>query len=180
MKRKGWIVIAVIIMIAAGIVWYKHAQWEAARQGIGSAAEQSDEETQTQKAPLFASDRTYCFEYLHEATADAPYRVEEKLTLTKARQSITGEKRGTQAGPGMTNGYEGTIVGSIAQNSNGYHIEGDFTYTVEGATQTEHEIYETFGDTLVKLRYELTDVHGTLTPDTNSTPTRLTYSPVAC
>lgn len=99
-----------------------------------------------------AESRPYCFVYKHTATNDAPYTVEEHMNLTRVRGDITGTKRGTQAGPDMTNGYTGTLTGKA--NAEG-SIELVYAYTVEGSDGKELELFTIQGENLVQERYPL-------------------------
>lgn len=99
-----------------------------------------------------AESRPYCFVYKHTASYDAPYEVEEHMTLTRVRGEITGIKNGTQAGPDMTNGYTGTLTGKA--NAEG-SIEMVYAYTVEGSNGKELELFTIQGETLVQERYPL-------------------------
>ncbi len=123
----------------------------------------------------FAESRAYCFGRVQEASKDAPYRVEEHMSLTRVRGEITGTKSGTQRGPDMTNGYEGTMKGEA---KDGY-LEFVYSYTIEGSKQKELERYVIDGADLVKQHYVLKEEkrngETVLVPDLSSTPISITY-----
>lgn len=126
--------------------------------------------------PYMLTDGDYCFYRLQEATDAAPYRVEEHVALHIAGDTVTGEKDGTQAGPDMTNGYEGTLVGSRAGND----LDVVFAYTIEGSSNSEREFYEWSEDVLTKLRYPLVEKDGMLVPDETKDATPIVYTGVPC
>lgn len=120
--------------------------------------------------------KTYCFYRLQEATSDAPYAVQEHVMLTFVAGSVTGTKSGTQSGPDMTNGYEGTLAGEVKDNE----IEVVFSYTIEGSNQKELEIYEMRSEWLVKKRWPLTERGDMLVPNEVEDPTLIVYKPKTC
>lgn len=117
-----------------------------------------------------------CFQYQHTRTLEAPYDVSEKIEISIDGDMVEGVKSGTQSGPDMTNGYEGTLVGTY----NGNIIEVIFSYTIEGSSQKEKEIYKIGENVLTKTRYVLEEVDGILVPDLNSVPQYMDYTKVAC
>lgn len=129
--------------------------------------------------PLVES-RPYCFTRLQEATPDAPYRVEEHMSLTRVRDQITGTKSGTQSGPDMTNGFTGTLKGEA---KDGY-LEILYSYTIEGSAQKELEVYTINGADLVKQRYALDiakkDGEEILIPNLTTEPTLQVYTAEPC
>lgn len=122
--------------------------------------------------------KTFCFTRTHNATKDAPYTVNEHITLVIDGTSVTGTKRGTQSGPDMTNGYEGTLTGTMQKNI----ITSVFAYTVEGSYNQEKEIYRVKEDQtgIEKLRYPLIERVGILVPDPSKEFTVELYSRVGC
>ncbi|HWC57949.1 MAG TPA: hypothetical protein VG621_03300 [Candidatus Paceibacterota bacterium] len=126
--------------------------------------------------PIVLTDGRQCYTYSHDATAAAPYTVQEVLDITIVGTTVTGTKSGTQSGPDMTNGYSGTFVGTLAGNT----ITGVFSYTVDGAKNKEQEIYRTTLTGLEKLRYPLVEKEGILVPDQTQSPTPLLYARVEC
>jgi hypothetical protein len=123
---------------------------------------------------------TVCFGRIQEATPAAPYHVEEHIVLTIDGTSVTGTKRGTQAGPDMTNGYEGTLSGSKLDTA----LELVYAYTIEGSTGKELELYTLGTNELVKKRWVLTEEkrNGStiLVPDHKGEPTLITYTKEVC
>ena len=117
-----------------------------------------------------------CYERHQAATALGPYKVDEYIVLEQMGTNFVGTKRGTQAGPDMTNGYEGTLTGSERDGL----ITLIFDYIIEGSEQYEEEMYEMEGGNLVKLRYPLIDTQGVLAPDKTQTPTRVVYEKADC
>src|SRR3989344_203666 len=95
----------------------------------------------------------YCFTRTQKATKDAPYNVEEHIVLNFDDSRVTGTKRGTQNGPNMNNGYEGTLEGSIIENE----MELTYAYTIEGSQNRELEVYTFTNEDLVKKRWALKD-----------------------
>ncbi len=126
----------------------------------------------------------YCFARTQVATTDAPYSVEEHVVLNFDGTSVTGTKHGTQAGPDMTNGYQGTLVGAKTANQTTNEMELIYAYTVEGAKNKELEVYTFNKDNLVKERWVLKDakINGAsiLVPDYVGDPTLITYQPEPC
>ena len=97
------------------------------------------------------TDGRQCYTYSHEADSTAPYTVQEFLDITIKGTTVTGTKKGTQAGPDMTNGYTGSFLGTLDNNK----ITGIFSYTIEGSKNKEQEIYQANTTGLEKLRYPL-------------------------
>ena len=79
----------------------------------------------------------YCYVYHQDATASAPYKVDEFIRIVEKEGNITGVKKGTQSGPDMTNGYTGTLTGIV----DGQNMQLDFAYIVEGSRNVERAIY---------------------------------------
>lgn len=123
-------------------------------------------------------DGRQCYTYNHEATKTEPYTVNEFLDITIDDTKVAGTKNGTQQGPDMTNGYTGTIVGTLDKDT----INAVFSYTVEGSKNKETEIYRARKDQigLEKLRYPLIEKSGVLVPDTSKEFTALLYARVGC
>jgi|GEM_PF-2283065 len=117
-----------------------------------------------------------CYAYSHAATAEAPYTVNEWLDITLASGKVTGTKSGTQKGPDMTNGYNGTIAGSVE----GGKLNAIFSYIVEGSANREQEIYLPYKDGLEKYRYPLLDKGIILVPDETKAYTKLQYVHADC
>ena len=164
----GVIAIAAILILAFRTNFSTLPKQQVATDVLPSESSQLD--------ATLSQDHAYCFVYRHAGTADEPYTVEEHLILQGTREDFTGVKSGTQSGPDMTNGYTGTIVGSVTSNV----IEDIYSYTIEGSKQKEKEIYIFSGMDLVKERYPLVDQGGVLVPDTTGTRRDLTYVREVC
>lgn len=123
-------------------------------------------------------DGEYCFSYNHEGTKDEPYTVNEFVDLTVHGSVITGTKKGTQNGPDMTNGYEGTLSGTYDKDL----ITAVFSYVIEGSANKEKELYKVRADQigLEKMRYPLKEEDGMLIPDMTKEFKNLLYSRVQC
>lgn len=119
---------------------------------------------------------TKCFARVQKATPEAPYAVTEHIKLAISNNSVSGTKEGTQSGPDMTNGYQGTLSGVI----HGSELELVYSYTVEGSQNKELEVYDLTGDTLVKNRWPLVDQGGILTPDRSSIAALISYTATPC
>jgi hypothetical protein len=121
------------------------------------------------------STQTHCYERSVLATETEPYTVHQHITLTIDGTSVTGTKSGTQAGPDMTNGYEGTLQGTVSDP-----LTLLYTYTIEGSTQQEQEQYTVHGNYLIKHRYPLLEQNGVLIPDITKPSTDQTYKQIPC
>ena len=121
-------------------------------------------------------DGRQCYTYNHEATKDEPYKVNEFIDITISGTKVIGTKRGTQSGPGMTNGYNGTLVGTLDKDT----ITSIFSYIIEGSKGKEKEIYKTNKTGIDKLRYQLVEKDGMLVPDTTKAFKILSYARVDC
>jgi hypothetical protein len=117
-----------------------------------------------------------CFVYKHEATKDEPYKVSETIDINVSGSVVTGTKKGTQAGPDMTNGYEGSLKGTLDKDV----MNVVFSYVVEGSANKEKEIYLVKKDILEKLRYPLIEGKNMLIPDTTKEYKTLDYIRVDC
>lgn len=130
----------------------------------------------TEEIVAESKDGKYCFYYSHIATDSEPYHTAENVYLEILGDKVSGSKYGNQEGPDMTNGYEGSIEGSIIGDT----IEVVFSYVVEGSAGKEFEIYELKGDSLVKLRYPLREGKGMLIPDKAGELKSINYIKVNC
>jgi hypothetical protein len=122
------------------------------------------------------TDGRQCYTYNHEATKAEPYTVNEFLDITISGKNVTGTKTGTQKGPDLTDGYSGTIIGTLANNM----ITDVYSYIVEGAKNKEQEIYRTGKTGIEKLRYPLVEGKGMLVPDTTKEFSTMLYARVGC
>ncbi len=121
--------------------------------------------------------KTACYAYHQIATKAAPYAVDESMTLvTSPDGSIAGEKKGIQKGPDMTNGYTGTLRGTQADTM----LKLDYSYIIEGSSNTEQELYRVVAGGLEKLRYPLIEQRGMLVPDTTKPYKALSYKTAPC
>jgi hypothetical protein len=118
----------------------------------------------------------HCYAYHQEATPTAPYAVDEYVSITINGNEISGTKKGTQNGPDMTNGYEGTLTGSKEQDV----MTLLFAYTIEGSQNTEKEIYQFVKTGIEKWRYPLIEEGGILVPDTTKYYKTLSYKTIDC
>ncbi len=127
--------------------------------------------------PIAITDGRQCYNYSHEATQEEPVTSTEFIDMTISGNTVTGTKRGTQSGPELTNGWDGTITGSLKDGT----INVAFAYTVEGSKNTEHEIYQAGLTGIDKLRYPLIDKYQAgLFPDTTKEFALLHYARVGC
>ena len=134
---------------------------------------------QTTPAPqpnISLIDGRQCYTYNHEATKDAPYTVNEFIDMTISGKTVTGTKRGTQSGPDMTNGYSGTLVGTLDKDT----ITAVFSYIVEGAPNKEKEIYKADKTGIDKMRYPLIEEKGNTCARHDKEPTIMLYARVGC
>jgi len=117
-----------------------------------------------------------CYKYHHDANTDAPYTVNELISITTNGNNVTGTKKGSQSGPDMTNGYQGEITGTISNNT----LTAVFDYVIEGSSNKEKEIYAVTDFRLTKHRYPLIEENGMLVPDTTKDFTELIYQQGKC
>lgn len=117
-----------------------------------------------------------CYLYDQLATIEAPYEVHEKIDISVDGKKVSGIKSGTQAGPDMTNGYEGTLIGTLDDNM----LTAIFSYTVEGSAQKEKEVYAVMSNSLVKHRYVLAEEQGVLVPDMSGDFREIVYNKIGC
>lgn len=135
-------------------------------------------ETPEPKSPSLATDEgTFCFIRGQIAIETAPYASTEHIIMTRTGNVIFGTKSGIQSGSGMSNGYTGTLEGSINDNA----ITSIFSYTIEGSQGKEQEEYRVTNTELIKHHYQLKDVKGIQVPDVTQ-PERdpLIYTPEPC
>lgn len=126
---------------------------------------------------LATDEGTFCFIRGQIATETAPYSSTEHIVITRTGNSIFGTKSGIQSGPGVSNGFTGTLDGMIDNDI----ITVVFAYTVEGSTGKEQEEYRATTTDLVKRHFQLKDAKGMQIPDTTQ-PERdpLVYTPEPC
>lgn len=128
-----------------------------------------------QKAVVLGDGRQ-CYTYSHDATKDEPYATTDFIDMTIVGSKVTGTRHGTQNGPDMTNGYTGTMVGTLENNK----ITSVLSYTVEGSKNKEQEIFQAGLTGIEKLRYQLLEGKGMLVPDTTKEFKILKYARVGC
>lgn len=121
-------------------------------------------------------DGTYCFNRHQKKTTKEPYEVSENILLNISGSKVSGVKTGIQQGPDMSNGYEGTLSGTINDDL----IQVTYSYTVEGSSNKEVEKYEVEGKDLIKRRYPLVEDGGKLVPDETKEATLIKYSGIDC
>ena len=121
-------------------------------------------------------DGRQCYTYNHEGTTSEPYTVNEFIDINIKGATVTGTKSGTQKGPDMTNGYNGTIVGTLDKDT----ITDIYSYVVEGSHNKEKEIYKVSKTGIEKLRYPLIEKGDMLVPDTTKEFKTLLYARVGC
>lgn len=133
--------------------------------------------TDNGQQPVQLVDGRQCYTFSHEGTKDEPYTVHEFLDITIAGKNVTGTKTGTQSGPDMTNGYKGTISGTLENNA----ITDVFDYVIEGSSNKEQELYRANLTGIEKLRYPLMEgKNQMLVPDTSQSVKILNYARVEC
>ncbi|MEJ0001850.1 MAG: hypothetical protein WDN09_01540 [bacterium] len=170
MKKILWMLLLLLLVATIATVLYKQRQFEAVPD-----PEQADTAAGT-AASVDLADGAYCFSRTQKASDAEPYSVEEHIALRVAGSAVTGTKEGMQAGPGMTNGYTGTLSGTRTGNS----IVAIYAYTVEGSQNKEQEEYEFKNDSLVKSRYALVEKDKMLVPDKTSEPKLVAYAEEEC
>lgn len=171
MKKPLLISLAVVIVIAMGIYFITQSQ----KKSIDPITNPVVIEPTPQ--PLTFTQGRQCYTYAHQGTPDAPYTTSESIDMTIQGTQVTGTKQGTQSGPDMTNGYTGSLTGTIAGDT----MTVNFAYTVEGSQNTEQELYTLTKSGIDKLQYPLIDAFKDgLFPDTTKEFTRREYVKVAC
>lgn len=125
--------------------------------------------------PMVTKSRS-CYVYHQVATKTEPYAVDEYLDLVFDNEKVSGTKKGTQNGPDMTNGYIGSISGTI---ENGI-ITSIFNYTIEGSNNKEKELYKKTSTGLEKMRYPLVQGKGVLVPDITKEFKTVPYLTIDC
>ncbi len=121
-------------------------------------------------------DGKHCFTREQLATESAPYEVYEEVWLEISGNNVVGVKKGTQSGPGMTNGYEGSLLGEIYDDE----MSLVFSYTIEGSQGKELELYKINENELQKHRHVLKEEDGMLVPDKNTEATLVLYHRISC
>ncbi len=176
MKKPLIISLAVaVIVVAVGIYFIIQSQKKPA-EPVTDPVVTNPIEQPPQQAIKFVDGRQ-CYTYSHEATKEEPVTSTEFIDMTIAGTKVTGTKHGTQSGPELTNGWEGTLNGSITGDT----MTVAFAYTVEGSKNTEQEIYQASLVGIDRLRYPLIDKYKEgLFPDTTKEFKRIPYVRVGC
>lgn len=166
----------IIVLVAAGYFFLKHAEEERELEIARVEEQQKIAEAEAQRKLELEAEKNYCFLYEQVATEKAPFAVEEGVLLSLKGNEVTGVKQGFQSGPGMSNGYGGTLTGT----KDGDVVEVVFAYEIEGSQAKEKELYKFSETELQKFRYELVEEGDMLVPNVSSTPTILSYKAVSC
>ncbi len=165
----------IIIILILALAAYSAVFWFILdTKPIVVPGEISEEESVV--TPKVPASNALCFARTQSVTEDAPYSVEEYIELKIENSTVFGTKQGTQAGPDMTNGYEGTFSGNVDEGK----ITVVFSYTVEGSSQKEQEEYMQKDGNLIKLRYPLVDKDDMLVPDKTKEATEIIYLSATC
>jgi hypothetical protein len=161
MKRrvKIFFILIILLLLVGGVLL-------ATQKNIKTAEEH----------PTASEPSKICFRYDHISTDTKPYDTSELVYLILDGDSVSGQKFGTQRGPEMWNGYQGTLIGTRMGND----LNLRFDYTIEGANQSEQELYTLSETALTKHRYQLIEQDGVLVPDLSTTPFDITYTPIDC
>ena len=122
-------------------------------------------DSSVKKEAVLPKNGKYCFSRNKIATKTEPVNVQENISIDIKGDLVTGTKTGTQNGPELTNGYFGGLKGDIKDNI----LSLTYSYTVEGASNKELEIYELSGNSLIKMRWPLMEGKGILLPDKSKT-----------
>lgn len=118
----------------------------------------------------------FCFDRTQVATDEAPYSAEEYIELNINENMVSGIKNGSQVGPGVSNGYEGNLSGETQDGTIGVI----FSYVIEGSAGKEKEEYILRDGDLIKIRYNLVEEDGILTPDKTTEPSEIAYLKAEC
>lgn len=168
--------IAVILFVATFLIgFYLGGENKEIKNLLVPEVVEFVKETETTSKEI--SDGKYCFYRKQVATDAEPYSSEESVVLNILNNRVSGTKTGVQSGPGVSNGFKGSLTGSVKDGE----VEVVYAYTVEGSNGKEREIYVFEGEDLVKLRYRLIDnFDGELLPDRSEEPKRLIYAKSNC
>ena len=121
-------------------------------------------------------DGEYCFSRSQVATPEAPYSVSENIKIRISGTDVKGTKTGTQSGPDMSNGYIGTLGGTI----DGNNLSLSYLYIIEGSKNIEEELYTISENQIVKHRYPLLETGDRLVPDLTQSSTDIVYLAAEC
>ncbi len=168
MNKRLLIAVSILIILIAGYFMIH-------RKRVDLVVIDPDTHAPVEQAVTLGDGRQ-CYVYSHDATADEPYATTDFMDITIAGTSVTGIRRGTQDGPDMTNGYGGTMEGTLSSNT----ITDVFSYTIEGSKNKEQEIFRVGPTGIEKLRYQLMEGKGMLVPDTTKPYAIQKYARVGC
>ena len=169
---KGWLVFLLVLSIL-GLIAYTFVGFVSDNLVKEVVVEENVPEEVVEIVPEIEQ---MCFEYSHPATEDEPQEVKENIKLEIDGGKDTGEKKGTQNGPELTNGYFGELKGTLTDNT----LELVYSYTVEGSKGKEKEIYKITEKGLEKQRYSLIEEGDVLVPDLKSELKILSYTKKEC
>ncbi len=178
MKKNLRIVILILaVVLVAMIVYFINYEKKASDYTTSIISGKEDPLSSIIIQPnISLIDGRQCYAYNHEATKEEPITSNELLDITINGSKVTGVKNGTQNGPELTNGYTGTILGTLADDT----ITAIFSYTVESSKGKEKEIYRAAKTGIEKMRYPLIEEARVLVPDTIKDFKPLLYSRVSC
>ncbi len=174
LTTKGWLVLLLVISLLGLLVFIFIGFFQT--QKIDEPVLEEDAQPVVVEVVEEEPVSEVCFVYSHEATESEPYQVSENIILKIDGDKVSGSKTGTQNGPDMTNGYEGTLEGDKISDT----LELIYSYTIEGSEGKEKEIYKISGENLLKQRYSLIEEEGILVPDKESELKVLTYEKQGC
>lgn len=169
MNKKISIIVLITIAIVAGYFVFRKKQVEL-------VVINPDTHLPVEQQAIKLVDGRQCYTYSHDATTTEPYATTDFMDITIAGTKVAGTRHGTQSGPGVTNGYTGTMEGTLENNK----ITSVLSYTVEGSKNKEQEIFQGGLTGVEKLRYQLLEGKGMLIPDTTKPFTLLKYSRIEC
>lgn len=121
-------------------------------------------------------DGKYCYQYSQKATEKESYSVEEYSEIVINGNAVSGLIRGSQSGPDMSNGYDGSLEGTREGNT----LKLRFKYVIEGSSGEEVQLYSIDENTLTKHRYELKEEGGVLVPNMDKFVKDIVSTKVSC
>lgn len=176
MKKAFYVFVFLVLVFVVAFVVVRNSETKEQNLPNDEVTQESQREEGEEQAKLALLDGRQCFSYVHEASSEEPYVVNEFLDITITGNEVKGTKSGTQSGPDMTNGYQGSITGTIQ----GENINVVYSYMIEGSEGKEVEIYRTSLTGLEKLRYPLIESGDGLVPDTSKEFSLVSYARVPC
>lgn len=164
------------VIVLLGVASVCVGVWFSVYHKRALAPDRISQDVPSMQGDIPVNDTPYCYAYHQDATAGAPYKVDEFIRIVEKEGNITGVKKGTQSGPDMTNGYTGTLTGVV----DGQNMQLDFAYTIEGSRNTERELYTRTDTSLIKHRYRLVEGKGMLIPDMEYFVHDVVYTSTPC